>query len=314
MNIRQSRILTAVVATGFAAALAGCSAAASPTTATASNSAPNALEGVNTQPAYNETIAKTVPEAFKKPGGLTVGTDATMAPKEFIGDDGSTFKGLDIDFTYAIGNVLGIKMNFVNAGFDTLLPGVQNGRYDLVASSAAPTLAREKVVDFVSVDRSGETLLVKSEKKSTITSIESLCGMTAAAIKGSLQVEDLSEQSTKCTAAGKPAINTSLYPDASAANLALNSDRADAAFFDTPTSAYQSKNSNGKLAMTGPIYRAGLEGIFMSQGKGLAQPVANAVNELIKTGVYQELLNKWGLNDSAIKTAYVNPATNGKAE
>ena len=314
MKLTDTRLVTVALAAALAAGLAGCGTTASANAPTTAGTAPNKLEGIDTQPAYDASIAKNVPEAFKKSGGLTVGTDATMAPKEFIAEDGKTFQGLDIDFTYAIGNVLGIKMNFVNAGFDTLLPGVQNGRYDVVASSAAPTLAREKVVDFVSVDRSGESLLIKSDKKATITSIESLCGMTAAAMKGSLQVEDLSAQSTKCTDAGKKPINTSLYPDATAANLALNSDRVDTAFFDTPTSAYQAKNSNGKLAVTGPIYRAGLEGIFMAKGKGLAQPVADAVNELIKNGVYQKLLNKWGLDDSSIKTAYVNPATNGKTD
>jgi polar amino acid transport system substrate-binding protein len=316
MNSRTSLSLALLAAGGLAVALSGCGASSAPSAANAgsasADAAPNALTGIETPAEYDAKIAATVPEEYRD--GLTVGTDATMAPKEFLAEDGTTFTGLDIDFTYAIGNVLGVKMNFVNAGFDTLLPGVQNGRYDFVASSAAPTLEREKVVDFVSVDRSGESLLTKKADADTIKDIESLCGKVAGAIKGSLQVEDLSAQSEKCTAAGDPAIETSLFPDASAVNLALNSSRVDVAFFDTPTSAYQAKNSKGKLVVVGPIYRAGLEGVFMKQGGGLAEPVAAAVNELIQNGTYQELLDKWGLSDSAIKTAYVNPATNGKAD
>jgi polar amino acid transport system substrate-binding protein len=318
MNSRTSLTIALLVAGGLAVSVSGCSTGSSASTTAAdagsstTDKAPNELSGIDTPAEYDEKIAKSVPEEYRD--GLTVGTDATMAPKEFLAEDGKTFTGLDIDFTYAIGNVLGVKMNFVNAGFDTLLPGVQNGRYDFVASSAAPTLEREKVVDFVSVDRSGESLLTKKADADSIKDIESLCGRVAGAIKGSLQVEDLAEQSDKCVAAGDKAIETSLFPDASAVNLALKSSRVDVAFFDTPTSAYQAKNSHGDLVVVGPIYRAGLEGVFMKQGGGLAEPVAAAVNELIESGTYQELLDKWGLSDSAIETAYVNPATNGKAD
>ncbi|WP_432522174.1 ABC transporter substrate-binding protein [Kineococcus sp. SYSU DK006] len=273
-----------------------------------------ALEGVDTLPERVDAIAATVPAELRDAGSLTVGTDATMAPKEFLDADGKTFRGFDVDLSHAIGEVLGLDVEFVNAGFDTLLPGVQNGRYDMVASSAAPTLEREAVVDFVSVDRSGETLLVRSQDRERIGSLDDLCGLTGAAIKGSLPVEDLTEQSAKCEAGGQAPVTVNSYPDASAVNLALSSGRADAALLDTPTSAYQADRSGGKLMTTGPIYRAGLEGVFMPKGGGLAQPVADAVNHLIQTGTYAELLEKWGLPDSAVEEAFVNPATNGKAE
>ena len=308
------RFAALLLVAGSVAALTGCSTgAAAGGDATAGGAGtPNALSGIRTTITKDSDIAAKVPAEYRD--GLTVGTDATMAPKEFLDADGTTFKGLDIDLTYAIGNVLGVKMTFVNAGFDTLLPGVQNGRYDFVASSAAPTLEREKVVDFVSVDRSGESLLVRKADESSLQDITSLCGKKAGAIKGSLQVEDLADQSAKCTDDGKQPIDTSLFPDASAVNLALNSSRVDAAFFDTPTSAYQAARSSGKLVVVGPIYRAGLEGVFMKKGSGLAEPVAAAVNELIENGTYQQLLDKWGLEKSAIDEAFVNPATNGKAE
>jgi polar amino acid transport system substrate-binding protein len=312
MNSRTSLITALLMAGGIAVAATGCASSAPSADAAGSSTSLNPLSGIDTAPQYNAEIAASVSEEFRD--GLTVGTDATNAPKEFLADDGETFTGVDIDFTYAIGTVLGVQMNFVNAGFDTLLPGVQNGRYDFVASSAAPTLEREQVVDFVSIDRSGESLLTKKEDAGTLSDIEALCGHVVGAIKGSLQVEDLAEQSTKCEAGGEAAIETSLFPDSASVNLALGSGRVEVAFFDTPTSAYQAKNSDGSLVVVGPIYRAGLEGVFMKKDGGLAGPVAAAVNELIASGVYQEILDKWGLSDSAVETAYVNPATSGKAD
>lgn len=311
MARRMTKTGTVLASIGLLAALAGCGGNGAAADNQSTN-ATNPLEGVDA-PGINEEISAKVPEAFKKPEGLTIGTDAKSAPKEFIDENGE-FSGLDVDFVYAIGNVLGIKMNFVNAGFDTLLPGVENGRYDMVASSAAPTLEREKIVDFVSVDRSGESLLVKSDIADEIGGLGDLCGDPVGAIKGSLQVTDLEEQNVKCEAEGKPLIEIAQFPDGADVNLALNSDRVVAAFLGTPTSAYQAANSNGALKVVGPIYRAGLEGIFMGKDQGLAQPVADAMNELIESGVYQQMLDKWNMSDSAIDTAYVNPATNGKAE
>jgi len=289
------------------AVLAGCSA-----TPAAESSSDGAADSINplvdlTIPTTVDSIADMVPAELREKDELIVGVDPSLPPKEFIADDGTTLQGVDIDLVYAVGNVLGLKMTFESAAFDTLIPGVQNGRYDLVNSSMSPTLERQEILDFVTTDTSGEQLLVLAENVDKYGSLEELCGTEVGAIRGSLQVEDLTEQSEKCTDAGDEAITISVFPKATDLNLALTSDRVVAAFLDVPVSGYQAAQSDGKLEAVGPIYRAGYEGMAMPKGTGLAEAVAAAMNELVASGVYGEIFDKWNLPDSKLDELVVNP-------
>ena len=69
-------------------------------------------------------IAGTSSEAnyIASKGELTVATDATYPPAELFAEDGSTIEGMDVDLGTAIGQVMGLKWNFVNAGFDSIIP------------------------------------------------------------------------------------------------------------------------------------------------------------------------------------------------
>jgi polar amino acid transport system substrate-binding protein len=313
-NMCTKGILAAGTALLLTTALGACGSSSDATTATSGSNGAGASTGLNPltgvpAPAKDATLAGQVPATFKQKGALVVGTDATLAPKEFMGADNKTIQGLDIDLTYAVGDVLGLKMNFTNAAFDTLIPGVQNGRFDLVNSSAAPTPVREKVVDMVTTDYSGEQLLVQKVKADSIKSLDDLCGHPVGVQRGSLEAEDLQTQTTKCTGAGKKAIAISAFPDATSVNLALNSNRVDAVFMDVPVSAYQAKQSNGALTTTGPIVRAGLESMFTKKGNGLAQPLVGAMNKLIEDGTYQKIFAKWGLAQSVLKRSVINPRT-----
>ena len=44
---------------------------------------------------------------------------------------------------------MGLKANLVNVKFDNIIPGLQDGKYDVGLSSFTDTKEREKVVDFV---------------------------------------------------------------------------------------------------------------------------------------------------------------------
>ena len=295
-----------------APASAGSGTAAAPTSSAGGGTSAaslNPVSGFNV-PTTDPAIAAMVPAALRSKGELTAGADATMAPKEFMDVDNKTIVGLDVDMVYAMGNVMGVKIKMTNAAFDTLIPGVQNGRFDLVNSSAAPTLEREKIVDMVSTDLSGEQLLIQASAADQIKSIEDLCGHKAGAGRGSLPVTDLQNQSAKCTAAGKGAIDVQIFPDTNTMNLALTSNRIDAVLSDQPTSVYNAEKSNGKLAAVGPIIRAGLEAVFTQKDNGLAPAMAAALNKLRADGTYKQMLAKWDLSASYLDKSVVNPATN----
>ena len=257
--------------------------------------------------AMNSTIAAEVPAKIKSKGTLTVAADATYAPNEFIGPDGHTVQGMSPDLGHAIASVMGLKANFVNATFDTIIPGLQSGKYDLGFSSFSDTKAREKVVDFVTYFIAGTSFYVKAQGGPTINTLADLCGHKVAVERGTTQATDATAQSAKCRKAGKPKVSVSVFPDQNAANLTLSSGRAEVGMADSPVAAYIVKQSNGQFKVSGKSYGTAPYGIAIPKGNGMAKPILAALKELMSNGTYMSVLTKWGVQAGAI----TNPKING---
>ncbi len=156
--------------------------------------------------------ASEVPAKIKAKGTLTVAADATYAPNEFIGSDGQTVVGMDADLAKALGTVMGLKVKVVNATFDTIIPGLAAGKYDLGMSSFTDTKARQKVVDFVTYFSAGTSFYVKATGGPTINSLADLCGHTVAVERGTTQQDDATAQDAKCKKAGKSGVDRLRLP------------------------------------------------------------------------------------------------------
>ena len=203
----------------------------------------------------NPKIAAEVPSKIRAKGTLTVAADATYAPNEFVAANGHTVVGMDPDLAQALAGVLGLKFNVVNAHFDTIIPGLQSGKYDIGMSSFTDTKAREKVVDFVTYFSAGTSFFVKSSGGPTISGLAALCGHTVSVESGTTEETDAQAQAKKCKSAGKPAVDVLVFPDQSSANLALSSGRAQVGMADSPVAAYQVKQSHGQFKLTGTPVR-----------------------------------------------------------
>jgi polar amino acid transport system substrate-binding protein len=245
-----------------------------------------------------------VPAALKSKGTMTVAADASYAPDEFIGPDGHTVVGMDADLTKALGAVMGLKVNVVNATFDSIIPGLAAGKYDLGASSFTDTKEREKTVDFVDYFVAGESFYTKASGGTTINTIDDICGKTVSVEKGTTELTDAQTQSGKCKQAGKPAVTVLPFPDQNGANLAVSSGRAQLGFADTPVAAYQVKQSNGVFKLVGQSFANAPYGLAMPKN-GLAKAVQAALLDLMKNGTYKSILSKWGLTSGAITSAQV---------
>src|SRR5437588_5018835 len=188
-----------------------------------SNNKASSTSVTSSTQAADPAVAKLVPAAVKSKGTLTVAADASYAPDEFIGPDGHTVVGMDADLSKALATVMGLKANVVNATFDSIIPGLASGKYDLGASSFTDTKEREKTVDFVDYANVGESFYTKTSGGTSISTIADICGKTVAVEKGTTEQTDAQAQSTKCTKAGKPAVKLLVFPDQNGANLAVSS-------------------------------------------------------------------------------------------
>jgi polar amino acid transport system substrate-binding protein len=252
--------------------------------------------------------ASMLPSKYQSKTSVTVATDASYAPMEFVGSNGKTIVGMDPDLAAAIGKVLGLKVKVVNASFDSIIPALQAGKYDFSMSAFTDTKKREQVVDFVTYFSAGTSFYVNAQGGPDIMGLSDLCGKTVAVEKGTTQADDATAQSTKCTGAGKQAVTVSVFPDQNGANLALSSGRAQVGMADSPVAAWIVKQSSGKFKLTGQPYGTAPYGIAIPKGNGLAKPIQAALKQVMADGTYARILKKWGIQQGGIAKPQINAA------
>ncbi len=281
-------------------ALAGCGSSSSSTTTTSTTAA---------QPSgANAAIAAQVPGTIKSKGTLNVATEAQYAPNEFIASDGHTIIGMDPDLMKALGAVMGLKVAMINSNFETIIPGLAAGRYDVGASSFTDTKEREKTVDFVDYYNAGISFYAKSTTSPGVNTLADLCGKTVAVEKGTVEQEEAEAQNKKCGKEGKPAVTVLVYPGQNDVNLAVSSGRAQVGMADSPVVAYQIKQANGEFKLVGTSYKFAPYGLALPKNSGMQGPMLSALKLLIANGTYQAILTKWGLQGGAITTPTLNGA------
>jgi polar amino acid transport system substrate-binding protein len=257
----------------------------------------------STKTSANQSVADQVPQAVKSKGTLKVAADASYAPNEFFGSDGKTVEGMDADLAKALAGVMGLKADVVNAGFDSIIPGLAAHKYDLGMSSFTDTKEREKTVDFVTYFSAGTSFIVKAQGGANIAGLASLCGHHVAVEKGTTQQADVETQQKKCK------VNLLTFPDQNGANLALSSGRADVVMADSPVAAYQVKKSNGQFKLSGQSYGTAPYGIAIPKDSGLQKSVLAGMKALAADGTYMKILKKWGIQSGAIANFQLNGAT-----
>ena len=213
---------------------------------------------------------------------------------------------MDADLAAALAGVMGLKSDVVNATFDSIIPGLAGGKYDLGMSSFTDTKEREKTVDFVTYFTAGTSFYVKAQGGPTVNSLADLCGKTVAVEKGTTQQNSATAQGKKC---GSGTVKVLTFPDQNGANLALSSSRAQVGMGDSPVVDYQVKQSGGQFKLTGQPYGTAPYGIAIPKDNGMAKPVLAALKELMANGKYDAILKKWGIQAGALKTPTINAAT-----
>lgn len=285
----------------LAAALAGAGCSSSPST-TSTTSSTTAGGGSIPAAQVDSTLAASVPAKYKS-AGLKFALDATYAPDEFVAADGHTIIGMDADLATAIGQILGVHVTLVNATFDTIIPGLIDGKFDVGDSSFTDTKAREQQVDFVTYFVAGEGFYVSSSSTESFNGLSSLCGHTVSVESGTTEQSDAQAQAKKCS------VTVDSFSNQNQANLAVSSGRAQVGFLDSQVAAYVVQQSNGQFKLTGTPFENAPYGIALPKNSGLAQPFLGAIKDLMSDGIYAKILAKWATTQGAISNPVINGAT-----
>ena len=152
----------ALAALTLTAALAGCGSSAS-----------SAATSTDTTASTAETSGENELEKVKAAGKLVIGVEGTYPPFTYHDDNGE-LTGLDVELGKALAEKLGVEVEFQEAAWDSLLIGIDTGRFDTVINSVSITDERAEKYDFSEPYAYNRTAVITKGDNDTINSLEDL--------------------------------------------------------------------------------------------------------------------------------------------
>jgi polar amino acid transport system substrate-binding protein len=135
-----------------------------------------AEEVVAEEPAAEEEVAEE--EVAEEPATMTVlkvAIDDTYPPMEYVDANGETV-GFDIDLAKALGEEMGVEVEFISTAWDSIFAGLAAQQYDCIISSVSMTTDRMATMDFSAPYlANGQVIVVKPDEEN-ITTQEDLAG------------------------------------------------------------------------------------------------------------------------------------------
>jgi polar amino acid transport system substrate-binding protein len=270
-------------------------------------STPDATPKATVSATKEATLADKLPAKIKAAGKIVVGVDATYAPNELLDADGKTVKGWDVDLFNAVAQKFGVTVEWQPAKFDSIIIGVNSGKFDVGVSSFTINDKRKTQVNMVSYYNAGTEWAAAPGNPKKVDP-KTPCGLKVAVQKGTVQAEnDMPAKVKACASAGKP-VELQVYDGQDQATAAVASGKADAMLADSPVVGYAIKQSNGKIEAVGAVYDAAPYGYVVPKAEAdFAQAIADALKSLDGSGDYKKTLGIWGAEAGAISDFAVNP-------
>lgn len=221
------------------------------------------------------------------PGKIIVGSDTAYPPFENV--EGGEIVGFDVDMVKAIGEKIGIEVEFKTYKFDALITGLQAGsEFDMVASAMTITDERKEKIDFSDpYINSNQSLAVGAD--SSVAKPEDLKSGDKVGVQSGTTGEIWANENLK-----PKGVVVTPYEDILAAFGALSAGDVVAVINDAPISQDIVKDPARKAKVVAEIETGEQYGFaFNKENTALRDAVNEALAEIKEDGTYVELYKKW---------------------
>ncbi|MFF4379472.1 ABC transporter substrate-binding protein [Kitasatospora sp. NPDC001547] len=275
--------------------------------------AATATEDVVSGLTRSEAAAALLPEDVRRAGTLKFGSAVGSPPAAFHADQaGGKPAGIDVDFTDAVARLLGLTVQREEAAFETILPALDSGKYDVGTGNFGVTTARLRTIDFVTYIDDGQGFAVKKDNTAIqpVTDLLQLCGLTIGTGAGTTFETTLNSRRNACSDAGRKPYEVKAFSESGALLTSLQQGRVDVEMSTINGLRHQAAQEASGTRFLGEFHRLDV-GFALKKGSKLAPALQAAVNQLIKDGTYERILRKWGVAESAIKESQISPPEHG---
>ncbi len=213
---------------------------------------------------------------------LTMATNAEFPPYEYV--EGGKIVGIDAEIAALIAEKLNMELEIVDIAFDSIIPGVQSGKYDMGMAGLTVNEDRLEKVNFSTSYATGIQAVIVKEG-SDIKTIDDLAGKK-------IGVQTTTTGDIYATGDyGEEAITR--YDNGAVAVQALLADKVDCVIIDNePAKSYVAANEGLKILET--EYTVEDYAIcFAKDNTELKDKVDGALKELIADGSVQKVIDKY---------------------
>ncbi|MBQ7089660.1 MAG: transporter substrate-binding domain-containing protein [Clostridia bacterium] len=220
---------------------------------------------------------------------LIMATNAEFPPYEYM-EDGEIV-GIDAEIAAEIAKKLGKELKIENVDFDSIIIGVQEGKYDFAMAGLTVTEDRKEQVNFSDTYATGkQVIIVKDDSK--ITHVDDLFA-DGADHKIGVQLATTGDLYCTWDIEDEGLGTVERYNKGADAVAALLADKVDCVVIDNePAKVFVDQNKGLKILETEYV----VEDYAIAVGKDdadLMKDINDALNELIKDGTVQKIIDKY---------------------
>ena len=114
-------------------------------------------------------------DAIRKSGVLKIGTTGDYQPMSYLDPETNTYVGVDAELAEDLASTLGVKVEYVETSWPTLMEDTLAGKFDLAICGITITDARkEQALMSEGYLENGKTVLCRAEDADKYTSLESI--------------------------------------------------------------------------------------------------------------------------------------------
>ena len=230
-------------------------------------------------------------EKARRAGELMVATELHFAPFDFT--EGGRQVGMNSELFAVVGETLGFRIRFQDLPWPGVLPGLEAGRFDLVAGPATITRARMERYRFTAPIADATVALLKRSNDTTINKPEDINGKTVASAQATAQLAQLQAYIARMN------FTTQVreYQSFSEAYADLAAGRVVAVANSLPNLAYVAQQRRGAFSVVNPPFGAALYFGYIGRKDADTAPLMDAIDGVIDAmrtdGRLAALQTKW---------------------
>lgn len=232
--------------------------------------------------------ARTI-EDIRKSGTLIVASEGKFAPFNFV--DAGKLAGFEIDIANAVAAKMGLKVEWKTMGFDGLLVGLQQDRWDMVIASHGVTEERAKAVTFADPHYCTGGVIIS--KDGALKTARDLTGKVVGVQTGTTYYDNAKKLPVK---------DVKNFPQDNSARAALETGHVDAWVTDKFVGKASLAATPGTSLKMGDFLFTEKIAAAVSKGNtGLVTAVDKALAAMMADGTYAAISKKWFNEDIRCK-------------